>query len=132
MAHLASLAAACTHGGFTPTMTTDPRLVSRAIFEWWWTDPRAANQSGPRQRRRGHGDAANAHATVSRHLPEHNGQRGRVEDLSMDSLHVGDESDGHGGQGARDLVGNAQPLPSFLGPRHRSLRGLSSPPCGPD
>ncbi len=35
---LAAVAAACAHGGFDETMTSDPIILSRALFEWWWID----------------------------------------------------------------------------------------------
>ena len=38
MLRLAAVAASCAHGGFDETMTSDPLLLSRAIFEWWWID----------------------------------------------------------------------------------------------
>jgi hypothetical protein len=38
MLRLAAVAAACAHGGYDETMTSDPILLSRALFEWWWID----------------------------------------------------------------------------------------------
>ncbi len=38
MLRLAAVAAACAHGGFDETMTSDPIILSRALFEWWWVD----------------------------------------------------------------------------------------------
>ena len=35
-AQLEALARAATHSGYQSTMTSNPRLVSHAIFEWWW------------------------------------------------------------------------------------------------
>ena len=32
------LIASKTHCGFQRTMTTDPLIVSKALFEWWWMD----------------------------------------------------------------------------------------------
>ena len=33
---LETMANASVHGAFNPTMTTNPHLVSKAIFDWWW------------------------------------------------------------------------------------------------
>ena len=33
---LEAIATAAAHGGYHPTMTSDPAFVSKAIFEWWW------------------------------------------------------------------------------------------------
>ena len=33
---LETMANANVHGAYDPTMTTDPHLVSKAIFDWWW------------------------------------------------------------------------------------------------
>ena len=38
MGRLESMARASTHGGYDSRMTSDPILVSRAIFEWWWVE----------------------------------------------------------------------------------------------
>ncbi len=38
MLRLAAVAAACAHGGYDETMTSDPIILSRALFEWWWID----------------------------------------------------------------------------------------------
>jgi hypothetical protein len=33
-----AMAKAVAHGGYRPTMTSDPYIVSRVVFEWWWFD----------------------------------------------------------------------------------------------
>ena len=33
---LETMANANVHGAYNVTMTTDPHLVSKAIFDWWW------------------------------------------------------------------------------------------------
>ncbi len=33
---LETMANASVHGAYNPTMTTNPHLVSKAIFDWWW------------------------------------------------------------------------------------------------
>jgi len=33
---LETMAKASVHGAYNPTMTTNPHLVSKAIFDWWW------------------------------------------------------------------------------------------------
>ncbi len=38
MRQLESMARASTHGGYDCRMTSDPFLVSKAIFEWWWVE----------------------------------------------------------------------------------------------
>lgn len=35
---LEALARRSTHGGYAAAMSSDPVLLSRAIFEWWWVD----------------------------------------------------------------------------------------------
>ena len=35
-ARLEALARSASHSGYQSTMTSNPRLVSHAIFEWWW------------------------------------------------------------------------------------------------
>jgi hypothetical protein len=37
MSRLEAMAKMSTHGGYDSTMTSDPFIVSKAIFEWWWT-----------------------------------------------------------------------------------------------
>jgi hypothetical protein len=37
MSRLEAMAKASTHGGYDSNMTSDPLIVSKAIFEWWWT-----------------------------------------------------------------------------------------------
>ena len=44
-ARLVAIAVASVHGAYNPTMTTNPHLVSKAIFEWWWTH--RGNRLGP-------------------------------------------------------------------------------------
>jgi hypothetical protein len=36
MSRLEAMAQASMHGGYDPTMTSDPLLVSKAVLEWWW------------------------------------------------------------------------------------------------
>jgi hypothetical protein len=48
MKRLMAMAKDSTHGGFEPRMTSDPLLVSKAIFDWWWTD--ADNRAAFRRR----------------------------------------------------------------------------------
>ena len=48
MKRLVAMAKDSTHGGFEPRMTSDPLLVSKAIFDWWWTD--ADNRAAFRRR----------------------------------------------------------------------------------
>ena len=38
MARLEAMAGRSTHGGYDPTMTSDPLLVSKAVFDWWWIE----------------------------------------------------------------------------------------------
>ncbi len=38
LGRLESMARASTHGGYNSRMTSDPFLVSKAVFEWWWLD----------------------------------------------------------------------------------------------
>ena len=35
---LESMARASTHGGYDSRMTSDPLIVSKALFEWWWVE----------------------------------------------------------------------------------------------
>ncbi len=36
LARLDVMARAAAHGGYERTMTSDPVMLSRAIFDWWW------------------------------------------------------------------------------------------------
>ena len=38
MARLEAVARASTHGGYDATMTSDPYLVSKVVFDWWWIE----------------------------------------------------------------------------------------------
>ena len=38
MRRLEVMARASTHGGYDSRMTSDPLLVSKAVFEWWWLE----------------------------------------------------------------------------------------------
>ena len=38
MGRLEAMARASTHGGYDSRMTSDPLLVSKAVFEWWWIE----------------------------------------------------------------------------------------------
>lgn len=35
---LEKVAAGAAHGGFKAAMTSDPAMLSKVIFEWWWVD----------------------------------------------------------------------------------------------
>ena len=62
MSRLARLARASTHSGFDRSMTRDPYVVSKAIFEWWWLDKghsrRAAAAAARRAEQEGNSAAA--------------------------------------------------------------------------
>ena len=103
MEHLAARAAACAHGGLSPSMTTDPFLVSRAIFEWWWS---AGSDAGPGPRRRGLARA---------------GGGGNLDELSMDGV-------GGAGLVASGLV-RPPPRPHAAARRGSRLTRPASPPA---
>jgi len=38
LARLDVMARAAAHGGYERTMTSDPVMLSRAVFDWWWLE----------------------------------------------------------------------------------------------